>query len=77
MCDICNKCALVWAHSSGELICDDCIDSLYCYGCFKHNNSCGDRYIYKGKRYCLTCVNILYETDTEYNEFLNEVNMCK
>ena len=73
MCDNCNQYTLVWAHPTDGHICEDCFTNLYCYRCFTHQNICGFRYNYHGTYHCLNCINILYETDDEYNEFLEEV----
>lgn len=69
MCDICCK------EIPYDGICTDCIHWAYCYGCISHETVCGFRYNYYGTLRCLKCINILYETDDEYKEFLEEVNI--
>ena len=72
MCDICINDVGVWHPIN---ICKECIHWAYCYGCHKHESVCGIRYKYKETLHCLTCINILYETDNEYDEFLEEINI--
>ena len=75
MCNICSNDTLIRNHPTIGHICEDCIHWSYCYGCLNHEKVCGFRYNYYATLYCLTCINILYETDDEYNEFLKEVNI--
>ena len=77
MCDICGNNVSVWRHPTHGNICRECIHWSYCYGCFIHEKVCGIRYKYQETLQCLTCMNILYETDNEYTEFLQEINILK
>ena len=56
MCDICFY-ASEFQLPSGENVCGQCFDELFCRSCWQQTNIVGERIQHNGVMMCVTCVN--------------------
>ena len=56
MCDICFY-ASDFQLPSGENVCGQCFDELFCRSCWQQTNIVGERIQHNGVMMCVTCVN--------------------